>query len=82
MPENQPFQLLLAMPKAIFYYEKIPRSILWPRGRSSILGKTTFRVFPFVAIMSSAAVARQKHEWIVILPDHDGVLQKRMQVRP
>ncbi|KAF6224074.1 hypothetical protein HO133_010648 [Letharia lupina] len=32
--------------------------------------------------MSSAAIALQKHEWIVILPDHEGVLQKRMQVRP
>jgi hypothetical protein len=23
-----------------------------------------------------------KHEWIVILPDHEGALQSRMKVRP
>ena len=66
----------------MFYHEMIPRSILRPRERSFILTKMTFRVSPFTRIMSSAGVARQKHEWIVILPDHDGMLQKRMEVRP
>lgn len=47
-----------------------------------MLARSLFRVSPFTRIMSSATVARQKHEWIVILPDHDGMLQKRMQVRP
>ena len=28
-----------------------------------------------------AAPRQKKHEWIVILPDHEGVLEKRMQVR-
>ncbi|KAK0514652.1 hypothetical protein JMJ35_003269 [Cladonia borealis] len=31
---------------------------------------------------SMAAPTQRKHEWIVILPDHEGVLEKRMQVRP
>lgn len=81
-PENQIFQLLRALSEAIFYREMIPRSILRPRDRSIILARTTFCVSPFSRNMSSATVARQKHEWIVILPDHDGMLQKRMEVRP
>ncbi|KAA6414427.1 MAG: hypothetical protein FRX48_01176 [Lasallia pustulata] len=29
----------------------------------------------------SASSAATKHEWIVILPDHEGALERRMQVR-
>ncbi|KAL2036364.1 hypothetical protein N7G274_010918 [Stereocaulon virgatum] len=32
--------------------------------------------------MSSTVATKQKHEWIVILPDNVGVLSKRMEVRP
>ena len=32
--------------------------------------------------MSSTAATKQKHEWIVILPDNVGMLPKRMEVRP
>lgn len=31
---------------------------------------------------SSTTTDSQKSEWIIILPDHPGVLQKRQQVRP
>jgi hypothetical protein len=29
-----------------------------------------------------ASTAPSKFEWLVILPDHAGVLEKRMEVRP
>lgn len=32
--------------------------------------------------MASEAATKQKHEWIVILPDREGALAKRMEVRP
>jgi hypothetical protein len=28
------------------------------------------------------ASAAEKYEWVVILPDHGGVLDKRMEIRP
>lgn len=52
---------------------------LRPMGPWSILARIRSCV---LRNMSSAAVTLQKHEWIVILPDHEGVLHKRMQVRP
>lgn len=32
--------------------------------------------------MSFNTASSQKHEWIVILPDHKGALEQRMRVRP
>ncbi|TGO35711.1 hypothetical protein BHYA_0149g00240 [Botrytis hyacinthi] len=32
--------------------------------------------------MTSPAPSPTKHEWLVILPDHEGVLQKRLEARP
>ncbi|KAI9650700.1 hypothetical protein NHQ30_000722 [Ciborinia camelliae] len=33
-------------------------------------------------IMSAPTTPPTKHEWLVILPDHEGVLQKRLEARP
>ena len=49
---------------------------------SPVLARTTFYVPSSMRNMSSAAIAIPKHEWIVILPDHEGVLRRRMKVRP
>ncbi|KAK4690785.1 uncharacterized protein P7C71_g6085, partial [Lecanoromycetidae sp. Uapishka_2] len=32
--------------------------------------------------MASEAATKQKHEWIVILPDQEDALSRRMEVRP
>ena len=40
---------------------------------------------PYVLKMrktTASASPKPKHEWIVILPDHENVLDKRMAVRP
>lgn len=49
-------------------------SRLPPSTRS--LHKTFFTQF------RAMATAPQKYEWMVIIPDHGGVLDKRMEVRP
>lgn len=44
----------------------------------------TSRAAPVVTCKMSNAAGdgKKRHEWIVILPDHAGALEKRMQVRP
>ena len=32
-------------------------------------------------ITTAATESKPKHEWLVIMPDHEGVLAKRMSVR-
>lgn len=35
-----------------------------------------------VRTMSSSAAAPRKYEWLVVVPDFPGALQKRLEVRP
>ncbi|KAL2051582.1 hypothetical protein ABVK25_008244 [Lepraria finkii] len=49
---------------------------------SSILITDRFSVCMLARRIYSAAATKQKHEWIVIIPDHEGMLPKRMEVRP
>ena len=35
-----------------------------------------------MSVTTAATPSKPKHEWLVILPDHEGVLEKRMSVRP
>lgn len=40
-----------------------------------------FRLPTSLRTLSTTATMAQKHEWIVILPDNAGALEKRMSVR-
>ncbi len=49
------------------------------RARIGSIKSQTARLYRMSSTLGTEAKA--KHEWIVILPDHDGALETRMKVR-
>jgi len=54
------------------------------RTAAKPLTPTVTPKLPFISprIRTMASGTGQKCEWLVVLPDHEGMLAKRMEVRP